>query len=128
VKHIVKKRLGVQGGELNQAREYRFAVQPHDEDEASHCDFLLGPENHSLFKLLMDVLEQRRDSDECVELKHKVIDILNDVIKLQKYVLPLFSKRGIIVFLLKILFDPEVRIEKHPPKKHRELSLNFETL
>ena len=41
-----------------------------------------------------------------------MIGILNDVIKIRKYAETLFTQQGILVFLLKILFDPEILIEK----------------
>ena len=60
-----------------------------------------------MLNLLWDVLEQQGDSIECIKLKQHVIGILGDVIKIKDYVLPLFSTQGILVFLLKILFDQE---------------------
>jgi len=44
-----------------------------------------------------------------------VVGILDDVIKIRDYVLPLFIEQGILVFLLKILFDPtSYRVDSKP--------------
>ena len=56
----------------------------------------------------MDVLEQRGSSLAAIELKQAVLGILNDVIKIREYVLKLFTEQGLLVFLLKILFDRNV--------------------
>ena len=104
VKHIVRKRLGAQAGDLN--------------EEDRHFEYLLGRNasadqgdedaepNRAMLNLLIDVLEQQGDSKECIQLKQHVIGILDDLIKIRDYVLPLFIGQGILVFLLKILFDP----------------------
>lgn len=41
-------------------------------------------------------------------MKQSVIGILNDVIKLDAYVLQVFVEKGILYFLLKIMFDPDL--------------------
>ena len=60
----------------------------------------------------MDVLEQRGSSMAAIELKQAVLGILNDVIKIREYVATLFTEQGILVFLLKILFDRNIYIEQ----------------
>ena len=60
----------------------------------------------------MDVLEQRGSSVAAIELKQAVLGILNDVIKIREYVSTLFTEQGILVFLLKILFDRNIYIEQ----------------
>ena len=47
-----------------------------------------------------------------IELKQAVLGILNDVIKIREYVSTLFTEQGILVFLLKILFDRNIYIEQ----------------
>jgi len=93
IKHIVKQRLESLG-DLNLIYETN-----------EHYEFLLEKESKALFKLLIDVLEQRGKSTGCIGLKQKVIGFLSDVIKLRDYVVPLFTQQGIVVYLLQILFD-----------------------
>lgn len=76
-----------------------------------HYEFLLERENRSLFKLLIDVLEQRDESAGGVMLKQKVIGFLSDLIKLKDFVVPLFVQQSLVVFLLQILFDKTIVID-----------------
>ena len=123
VQHIVKKRLGNQVGDLNHLHreDMRFAALPQEQDEDQHCNYLLGSENKALRKLIMDVLEQRGSSKECIELKQRVIGMLVDVIRLGEYIIPLFLEQGILVFLLQILFDSKISVEDNIQEKNRKL-------
>ena len=50
-----------------------------------------------------------------------MIGILGDVIRLKDYVLPLFGTHGLLVFLLKILYDPE----KYPIEANQQRMMSF---
>lgn len=70
----------------------------------------------------MDVLEQRGSSIAAIELKQAVLGILSDVIKIREYVATLFTEQGILVFLLKILFDRNICIEQKIQERNRSLA------
>ena len=65
-------------------------ITAYDRPKHSHYEFLLANENRALFKLLIDVLEQRGNSPGCIVLKQKAIGFLTDVVKLGDFVVSLF--------------------------------------
>lgn len=113
MKHIAKQRL-------ESLVDFNLA---YDVQKNKHYEFLLERQNKSLFKLLIDVLEQRGDSPGCILLKQKVIGFLSDVIKLRDYVVPLFVQQGLVVYLLQILFDKTIVIDNKILTKNQNLEV-----
>ena len=57
-------------------------------------------------------------------MKQHVIGILDDLIKIRDYVLPLFIGQGLLVFLLQILFEPaSYRIDRTQHEESKQSPL-----
>lgn len=68
---------------------------------SKHCEFLLHCQS---FKDLMIRMMYRKEI-EVVEFKESVIEILRGLIQMQEFVNELFIKKGLVMFMLNLIFE-----------------------